>query len=292
MNNTNPLFIYLGVSIFLFCMSCGSSDPSEDNELLQAIRQNNTEKIANLLTQNPKLLTQKTTQKGLTPLHVAAKKSKIETVKLLLAKGAEINEFSKNKNTALHFAADNFMNSYEVMQLLLQEKADFKLKNAEEKDVWEYIYSQKKGVFFQKESDLLTLLMRYGYFPDTTRNEIKKSVFHDLCERSESPEITEFFVEKYHFNPNDMDANGWTPLHYASKGNNYEVVRILLKNGANINAQSTHHVGSKTSKSSRYSYPIGSTPRDVYMKQTHSKLDKNLTPLFEKNGGKRAKDIQ
>ena len=49
--------------VFLFCTSCGSTDPSEDNELLQAIRQNDTEKVATLLTQNPKLLTQKTTQK-------------------------------------------------------------------------------------------------------------------------------------------------------------------------------------------------------------------------------------
>lgn len=291
MNTTHPLFIYLGVVIFLFCISCGSSDPSENTELLRAIRQNNTEKIAKILTQNPKLLNQKTIEEGLTPLHVAAKRSKVETVKILLAKGAEINEPSKNKNTALHFAAENFMNNYKVMQLLLQEKANFKLKNAEEKDIWECIYSQKKGAFFQKDSDLLTLLMRYGYFPDTTRNEIKKSVFHDLCERSESPEITEFFVEKYHLNPNDTDANGWTALHYAAKGSNYEVARILLKNGANVNAQSTHHVGSKSSKASRYSYPIGSTPRDIYMKQTHSKLDKSLTPLFEKNGGKRGKDI-
>ncbi len=289
MHKTSLFFIYLVVCVF--CTSCGSSDPSEDNEFLRAIRQNKTKKVATLLTQNPKLLTQRTKIKQLTPLHIAAQKSKVEIVKLLLEKGAKIDKQSKNKNTALHFAVDNFMNSYEVMQLLLQEKANFKLKNTEEKDIWEYIYDQKKGAFFEKESDLLTLLMRYGYFPDTTRNEIKQSVFHKLCERSESPQITEFFVEKYNLNPNDTDANGWTPLHYAAKGGNYEVARILIKNGANINAQTIHQVGSKSSKPSRYSYPIGSTPMDIYKKQTHSKLDKSLTPLFEKNGGKRGKDI-
>jgi len=269
---------------------CGKSEPlTEEEAFLKAIRQNKTDKIAEFLQKNPELLHQKSAEKGLTPLHIACEKSKPETVKLLLAKGAKINETSQNGNTPLFSAVDNFMENRAVMQVLLENQADIFLKNNQEQTVWDYIYQQKKGKFFQKETDLLTLLTRFNYLPDTTANADQKNILHDLSERCDSPEITEFLVEKYKLDPNKTDVNGWTSLHYAAKGRNYEIARILLKNGANVNAQSTRQVG-KGNKG-RWIYPEGSTPWDIYRKQTPSKLDKNMNPLFEKNGGKRSKDL-
>lgn len=271
-------------------LGCGESKTLTQEEIfLKAIRQNKITKIADFLQKNPELLHQKLSEKGLTPLHIACEKSKSETVKLLLAKGAKINEISQNGNTPLFFAVDNFMESRAIMQVLLENQAAIFLKNNQEQTVWDYIYQQKKGKFFQKETDLLTLLTRFNYLPDTTANANKKNILHDLSERCDSPEITEFLVEKHKLDPNKTDINGWTSLHYAAKGQNYEVARILLKNGANINAQTTRQVG-KGNKG-HWIYPEDSTPWDIYQKQTFSRLDKNMSPLFEKNGGKRSKDL-
>uniref|UniRef100_H3G5N5 Uncharacterized protein n=1 Tax=Phytophthora ramorum TaxID=164328 RepID=H3G5N5_PHYRM len=59
---------------------------------------------------------------GWTPLHVAARYGYVETVELLLSRGASVSALSKDNSTPLHFAA--CCNSLEVVALLLKGGAD------------------------------------------------------------------------------------------------------------------------------------------------------------------------
>jgi len=46
----------------------------------------------------------------------------------------------------------------------------------------------------------------------------------------------ETILAQCHANVNNMDANGWSPLHHAAYIGDLEVASILLENGANVNA--------------------------------------------------------
>ena len=37
---------------------------------------------------------------------------------------------------------------------------------------------------------------------------------------------------------NKKDSNGWTPLHEGARGGHLDVVKLLVKNGANLNEKS------------------------------------------------------
>lgn len=59
---------------------------------------------------------------GLTPLHVASFMGRLQTVKILLEYGAEINAKTQEGATALYYAAQE--NQKEILQLLLEKGAD------------------------------------------------------------------------------------------------------------------------------------------------------------------------
>lgn len=53
------------------------------------------------------------------------------------------------------------------------------------------------------------------------------------CIRNKSVEMTELFL-KYGANPNFSDSGGWYPLHFATDQGQWEIVELLVKNGAEI----------------------------------------------------------
>jgi ankyrin repeat protein len=64
-----------------------------------------------------------------------------------------------------------------------------------------------------------------------------KSPLH-LAARGDHRDVVRLFVEEYHFNVNQFDPCGRTPLHYAVKeydGDEHPLSRFLLENGANVN---------------------------------------------------------
>ena len=68
---------------------------------------------------------------GLTPLHTAVSNGCREVIELLLSKGAEVNSKSNNGRTPLHTAA--YQNQQEVAKLLLAAGADHNVKDIEGK---------------------------------------------------------------------------------------------------------------------------------------------------------------
>lgn len=62
---------------------------------------------------------------GITPLMVAAREGKVETAKLLLSRGSNVNLHSANKRTALHVAADAWWREdVQVVEVLLEAGAN------------------------------------------------------------------------------------------------------------------------------------------------------------------------
>ncbi len=284
-------------TLSVVCFACGKPDPSENTEFLKAVRQSKTEQINQLLSQDAELLTKKTEKKGLTPLHVAAQKADSETLTLLIDKGAKVNEPAKDGRTPLHFAVKR-INGFAVARVLLEAGADPSLQDEDGRTPWDLIDQKSaRSWFTEDESEILGLLLRYDYLPDTTLAKNQPHLLHRMAQKAKDADIIRILIEKYQLNPDVRDADGWTPLHYAAKGKNPVAAEILLEKGADINAQSTQPreeiKGREMAEDVKYKYPIGATPRDVYQAQgARGKTGGNsLYSLFRKYDGKRSKDL-
>lgn len=95
-----------------------------EKELFRAIKENDTEKVKELIENKD--------ENGLTPLLQAIKNKSIDTVKLLVNAGADVNARDKNGWTSLRWAAKN--NAADVAKLLLDAKANVDLRKG--KDGW------------------------------------------------------------------------------------------------------------------------------------------------------------
>ena len=57
-------------------------------------------------------------------------------------------------------------------------------------------------------------------------------------EEENKADALEAIVEDCHANVNNIDANGWTPLHHAANIGDFEATGILIENGAKVNSYS------------------------------------------------------
>jgi len=59
-----------------------------------------------------------------------------------------------------------------------------------------------------------------------------------LSSESEKTDALEAIIEDCHANVNNIDGNGWTPLHHAAYIGDYEAASVLIENGAKVNSYS------------------------------------------------------
>mmetsp|Transcript_7364 Transcript_7364/g.8859 ORF Transcript_7364/g.8859 Transcript_7364/m.8859 type:complete len:225 (+) Transcript_7364:1173-1847(+) len=57
-------------------------------------------------------------------------------------------------------------------------------------------------------------------------------------EEEHKTEALEAIIEDCHANVNNIDSNGWTPLHHAANIGDYEAAGLLIENGAKVNSYS------------------------------------------------------
>lgn len=59
-----------------------------------------------------------------------------------------------------------------------------------------------------------------------------------LSEEEGKEEALAAIVEECHANVNNIDSNGWTPLHHAANTGDYDSAAMLLENGGKVNSYS------------------------------------------------------
>lgn len=102
------------------------SDQSFDNIILhRAIQHGSNETILYLIDQNVNI--HHPDVDGLTPVHQAAVKNRLDILKILVSKGARLKVSTRLKNTTLHLAAES--GSKEVVKYLLRRNFDMTSKN-------------------------------------------------------------------------------------------------------------------------------------------------------------------
>ncbi len=87
------------------------------------------------------------------------------------------------------------------------------------------------------------------------------------------------------YDVNSFDKKGWTPLHWVSYYGGYDIANYLIESGANVDAKSKYYFAIST----KYEYPIHSTPLLIAAEQGHSDI---VRLLIRKNANIWAKDAR
>ncbi len=194
------------------------------------------------------------TKEGDVPLLNAVRNRDIKMVDLLLKYKANIDVTDAQHNTALHIAVMNA--DEEIIKALLDHKCD--TNKADDLGLTPLDYA--KSLKLKKIVALLDTVTKNAKESDTAReekNKIEEDSPQDEYIHTESKHVEKYKQSTLHqavvsqkidavkellqgsVEIDLSDKLGRTPLHYAAFGGNTEIIELLLKKGANINAIDT-----------------------------------------------------
>ncbi|AKT34475.1 Ankyrin repeat [Pyrobaculum sp. WP30] len=183
---------------------------------------------------------------GRTALHIAAELCRTNAAKTLLAHGADPNARDAEGNTPLHRAVA--VGCVEVAELLLSRGAD---PNIRDKDGYTPLLILAGGL--RESVDLVAVLLDHGADPNVVdyhgrtplfhaAERFHKDLFYLLLGRGARATLREAaLIGDLHLaeellkqgaDPDERDADGRTPLHYALERCHVEVAELLLRHGA------------------------------------------------------------
>ncbi|XP_023565865.1 ankyrin-2 isoform X7 [Octodon degus] len=165
-----------------------------------------------------------TARNGITPLHVASKRGNTNMVKLLLDWGGQIDAKTRDGLTPLHCAARSGHD--QVVELLLERGAPLLART---KNGLSPLHMAAQGDHVECVKHLL---QHKAPVDDVTLDYLTALHVAAHCGHYR---VTKLLLDK-RANPNARALNGFTPLHIACKKNRIKVMELLVKYGASIQA--------------------------------------------------------
>ncbi|XP_073452392.1 ankyrin-3 isoform X21 [Aquarana catesbeiana] len=228
-----------------------------------AARKDDT-KAAALLLQNDhnadvesKMVVNRTTESGFTPLHIAAHYGNINVATLLLSRGAAVDFTARNDITPLHVASKR--GNGNMVKLLLDRGAKIDAKTRDgltplhcgarsgHEQVVEMLLDRGAPILSKTKNGLsplhmatqgdhlncVQLLLLHNVPVDDVTNDYLTALH--VAAHCGHYKVAKVLLDKK-ANPNAKALNGFTPLHIACKKNRTKVMELLLKHGASIQA--------------------------------------------------------
>lgn len=183
------------------------NSPGEEIDLILAIDSGKSQRAAEILDRNPDLVRKSVEREGFerdedgTPLHFAVRRGKLDMMRLLISRGADVNAKNTRENSPLFLAIEYFMGDakpLDLMKLLLDSGADI----------------QARG-----ELHMTPLIFAVRFF--SKHEEGDEAIF--LISRGAEVNV--------------KDEDSMTPLHYAIKNKNEKLVKLLIAHGADVSAK-------------------------------------------------------
>jgi len=192
-------------------------------EITHAIEKHNYKLIKNKLKKNPKIIFLKDTSKN-SFLHLAIFANDYKLVKLALKNKVPISVSNGSNRSDIHIAVRN--GNHKIFKLLIKHSAnpldnEHTLNNSQT-----YITSGHCGcgkVHNQSSKEMTFTLSKRDPILKNVVLSGNKMILHELI--------------KLGANVNCEDNIGFTPLHYAIRERNLNIIKLLIKYGADINYQ-------------------------------------------------------
>jgi ankyrin repeat protein len=174
-----------------------------------------------------------------TPLHLAARKGNVESCKILIAGGAEVDIKDRGGLTPLHEAA--LYDKIDVAKLLVTNGANIRSKN---KDGVTPLICALRG---SERSNLVEFLIAQGADIDATADEKAEMLFlassrglTDLVERliTNGADVNSKYPTKVAHYPSTVHQD--TPLLEALRNGSIGVAKLLIAEGADVNARDSY----------------------------------------------------
>ena len=157
---------------------------------------------------------------GKTPLIIAVGNSYIDTAKILIENGANINAVDIEGWSALSYAVNN--GDIEIAKLLLENKSKIK----------DELLIAIKSPIVESSINIMKLLIdnkaNINYTDENGFNPLNIAI------ESGDMELTKFLI-KNGANVNSLMQDGLSLIGYAIAQNNMDLLQILIENGANVN---------------------------------------------------------
>lgn len=157
---------------------------------------------------------------GKTPLIIAVGNSYIDTAKILIENGANINAVDIEGWSALSYAVNN--GDIEIAKLLLENKAKIK----------DELLIAIKSPIVESSINIMKLLIdnkaNINYTDENGFNPLNIAI------KSGDMELTKFLITNG-ANVNSLMQDGVSLIGYAIAQNNMDLLQMLIENGANVN---------------------------------------------------------
>lgn len=190
-----------------------------DLKLLESLSQNSAKITQMIIDKVDKKLINDSLE-GKTPLIIAVGNSYIDTAKILIENGANINAVDIEGWSALSYAVNN--GDIEIAKLLLENKAKIK----------DELLIAIKSPIVESSINMMKLLIdnkaNINYTDENGFNPLNIAI------ESGDMELTKFLVTNG-ANVNSLMQDGVSLIGYAIAQNNMDLLQILIENGANVN---------------------------------------------------------
>lgn len=162
-----------------------------------------------------------------TSLHTAAEFGRVDIVKVLLQRGAKVNQLRGNGCTALHYAASN--GEIEVVKELLSRP-----------EIDSHVNTPISGTPLHEAAiadnfEILKLLLQTGSDVEAASEDEGYTVLHSAA-RFGSVGIVKYLLSHTESAINRHTKHHGSALHLAVIGGHAEIVKVLLRNNIDANA--------------------------------------------------------
>ena len=157
-----------------------------------------------------------------TPLHLAVSENRIAVTELLLRQGSPIEAIDTDGVGAFHLAVRN--GSIAMVRLL------HKFGAIMDHSIDSTGYTPLHQASFQGYIEIIEFMIEKGVSVDITTID-GKTILHTACMGCQF-EMCDWIIAKGNLDINKQDDHSLTPLDYAVQLHNFEIMTLLLENGA------------------------------------------------------------